>query len=358
MSDETFFREVNEEIRQQRVHDLWRRFGRWLLAGAVVAVVATGGYVAYREYSLSRANAAGDRFIAAVDLADADKFDEAVQQLQAIAGEGVGAYPGLADLRLAAIHQRQGDAKAALDGFDAVAKDAEAPKPLRDMAAIRAGYVLVDTGSLEDVRAHVERLSGDGEPLRFAAREALGLAAWKAGKLDEARRFLTPNRDEPSAPSGIALRARILMELVDAGTTPESAAAAAAAAPPAPALPDLATTPLPLDLGAPDEAAPATEAPMGADALPLEPPAGATSEAPAAEPSAAAPVAPATETPAAPAAEVPAAAAPAEAPAATTPEPAAPAQPEAAAPSPATPAGDAPANDQPPAASAPAAPAN
>ncbi|WP_193227579.1 tetratricopeptide repeat protein [Aureimonas psammosilenae] len=288
MSDETFFREVNEEIRQQRVHDLWRRFGRWLIVAAVVLVIATGAYLAYRQYTVAQANAAGDRFIAAVDLADADKFDEAVTQLDAIAKSGAGSYPLLADLRLASIRARQGDLKGAFEGFDKVAKDTNAPKALRDIAAIRAGYVLVDTGSVDEVRAEVERLSGDSEPLRFAAREAMGLASWKAGNLDEARRFLTQNRDDQGAPAGIGLRARILMELVDAGTTPASAAEAAAAtpaAPAAPAAPEILPSPIPLDLEVP-------AAPGVPDASVTVPEAPAVDVAPAAPPSPVAPVAP------------------------------------------------------------------
>ncbi|KAB0680255.1 tetratricopeptide repeat protein [Aureimonas leprariae] len=288
MSDETFFREVNEEIRQQRVHDLWKRFGRLILAAAVLAVIAAGAYVAWREYQLSKANAAGDRFTAAVDLADQNKPDEALKQLQAIAADGFGSYPQLATLRIASIHARQGDAKAALEGFDKVANDANAPKSLRDIASIRAGYVLVDTGSLDDVRARVERLSGDAEPLRYAAREALGLAAWKAGKLDDAKRFLQANRDDPRTPQGIALRTNVVLALAEAGTTPETAAAEAATAPaaapaPAAALPD---TPIPLDLSSPPGSPEPTEAAPDAGIPPAAP------EAPAPAAPAGAPAAP------------------------------------------------------------------
>lgn len=283
MSDETFFREVNEEIRQQRVHDIWQRFGRWLLAAAVLAVLAAVGYVAWREYRIGAANAAGDRFINAVDLADADKLGEAVTQLEAIRQDGFGSYPQLADLRLASIRGRQGDGKAALEGFDKVANDANAPRPLRDIAAVRAAYVLVDTGSLDDVRARVERLSDDAEPLRFPAREALGLAAWRAGNLDEARGFFTQNRDDAAAPSGIALRSRIMLDLVDAGTTPASAEAeaAASASVPASAPAPLPDTPIPLDLAPPSllDAPPPAEGPAHAAPTPSAPAAPAAAPA-------------------------------------------------------------------------------
>jgi hypothetical protein len=282
MSDETFFREVNEEIRQQRVRDLWKRFGRWILAAAVLAVLAAGGYVAWREYQTTRANSAGDRFIAAVDLADANKPDEAVKQLEAIAAEGFGSYPQLATLRIASIRQRQGQAKAALDGFDKVANDANAPQSLRDIAAVRAGYILVDAGSLDDVRARVERLSGDGEPLRFAAREALGLAAWKAGKLDDAKSFLERNRDDPQTPSGITLRGNVVLDLIAAGTAPDAVPAEAAAPGASATAEPLPDSPIPLDLSSP----PTAEAPPAPAPEPAAPDASA---APAAPPPPAAP---------------------------------------------------------------------
>lgn len=322
MSDESFFREVNEEIRQERTRALWSRFGRMFIALAVLFVIAAGAYVAWSGYQTAQANASGDRYLAAIDLAAAGKTGEALTAFEALAADGHGAYRDLAWMRVATAREAQGDAEAAVKAFDAISGDPRAPAPIRDMAAVRAAYVLVDSGSLDDVRQRVERLSGDAEPLRFAAREALGLAAWKAGDLAEAKRFFEQIKDDQAAPGGIGLRTGMMLDLVAAGSLPvasvpaSNAAAAGEAepagegAPPAPAADAPAASAVP----APAAPAPATP-PVAAPAATPAPSTAAPSSAPApAVPQPAPAPAPAAELPEAGPSPADAAPAPAAAP--------------------------------------------
>jgi hypothetical protein len=315
MSDESFFREVNEEIRQDRTRQIWARYGRVIIALAVLAVVATAGYVAWREYSISQANQSGDRFISALDLAATGKPDEALAAFDVMASDGHGVYRDLARMRAATLREKQGAKADAVAAFDAVAGDSQAPKPIRDMAAIRAAYILVDTGSLDDVSQRVVQLSGDDQALRHPAREVLGLAAWKAGDADDAKRYFGQVRDDQGTPSGIAIRARLMLDLIEAGSRPIAVDASAA---PAPAAGNAAP--------ATENAAPAVVTPPAAPAAP------STEAAPAPAPSAPAAPSPDAAAPvAAPAPTPPAAPAPVE----TTPPAPAPAEPAAPAPAPA-----------------------
>ena len=316
MSDESFFREVNEEIRQDRTRAIWSRFGRWFIAGAVLVVLVTAGVVAWKEVRASRANASGDRYLAALDLASAGKFDEALKEFGSLGKDGFGAYPDLARMRIAAVQEAKGDKAAAVAAFDAVAGDGDAPQAFRDMAMVRAAYILVDTGSLDDVRKRVEPLSGDAEPLRYPAREVLGLASWKAGKPEEARRFFEELRDDRGTPSGIALRTRVMLELIAGGSeyvaTPPAAAPAGQETLPQPDSPllaplgDLLSPPSPL-MPAPEDVAPAAPtAPDASAPAVTQPPV----PAPAAPPSTPDPVPGAPSGTPAPAASTPGAAQP------------------------------------------------
>ena len=219
MSDESFFREVDEELRQDKVKAVWTRFGAWLLGGAIAVIAITAGVVAYEHYQTNQANAAGDRYAAAMRLADDGKSDAAITALQEIAGNGIGAYPALARLSIGGIEAKAGKPEQAVAAYDEVANDADVTGGLRDMAAIRAAYVLVDSGSLDDVRQRVERLSGDSDPLRFPAREAIALAAWKAGDAETAKPLFQQLVTDPGTPSDISGRAKILLDLINSGAT-------------------------------------------------------------------------------------------------------------------------------------------
>jgi hypothetical protein len=214
MSDDSFFREVNEEIRQQRARDLWERFGPAMIVLAVLVVIGTALFVAYEYWTESRANRYGDDFSQALTLANSGKPDEALAALKTLETDGYGAYPVLARMRAATVLVDKGDFDAAVKGFDAVAADTSVPEIIRDMARLRAGFVLVDHGSYEDVAKRVDGLTADTNTLRHAAREALGLSAWKEGKASDALKLFEQISSDDGAPRNARERATLMSELI------------------------------------------------------------------------------------------------------------------------------------------------
>jgi len=86
--------------------------------------------------------------------------------------------------------------------------------PVRDMARLRAGLILVDSGSYADVSSRVEALAADTNPLRHSAREALGLAAWKEGRSADALTLFEQISADELAPRNLRERATLMSELI------------------------------------------------------------------------------------------------------------------------------------------------
>ena len=224
MADDSFIREVNEELRSERAKQVWKNFGPLLIGGAVAVVIGTAAWVGYQHWTDSKASASGDKFLAALDLAASGKNDEAIAALDDLEKTGYGSYPVLARMRAASVQAAKGDAAAAVAAFDAVAADSAVPSPMRDVARLRAAYLLVDSGSYDDVAKRVETLSADGNPMRSGAREALGLAAWKAERFDDAAKLYQQIANDNLAPANIRQRANTMLDLMrGAGiTVPEA----------------------------------------------------------------------------------------------------------------------------------------
>jgi len=214
MSDDSFFREVNEEIRQDQARALWDRYGPYAIAIAVAVVLATAAFVAYEYWVETRANASGDTFSQALMLANEGKHDEALGALQQLEKDGYGAYPLLARMRSATLLSEKGDFAGAVAAFDAVAADRSIPVSISDMARLRAALILVDNGSYADVSARAEPLTADTNTLRHAAREALGLSAWKEGKSADALKLFEQIASDDGAPRNTRERATLLAELI------------------------------------------------------------------------------------------------------------------------------------------------
>jgi hypothetical protein len=224
MSDDSFIKEVNDELRQDQFKSLWQRYGI-LVAGAVFAIIAgTAGYEGWKWWRDSQASASGDQFLSALNLARDQKPDEALAALAELEKSGYGSYPVLARMRAATVLAVKGDVKAATDAFDAIAADTNVDAAIRDIASLRAAMLAVDNGTYEDVAKRAEPLTADGNAMRHSAREALGLAAFKAEKLTEAQGFFQSIADDEAAPRNIAERAELMLSVIAAtGKVPAKA---------------------------------------------------------------------------------------------------------------------------------------
>ena len=214
MSDDSFFREVDQELRQDRAKALWDRFGTFIIAAAIAIVVATSAFVAWDYWTDLRANRSGDAYLEALTLARDGRTDDARAALARLESEGYGAYPVLARMRNATLLAEAGDHQGAVAGFDSVSNDRAVPESIRDMARLRAGLLLVDHGSYADVSGRVEALTAETNALRHSAREALALAAWKDGRAADAMALLEQITGDQGAPGNIRQRAELMVELI------------------------------------------------------------------------------------------------------------------------------------------------
>ena len=84
MSDDSLFREVDEEVRQEQFKKLWDRFGNLVIALGVLVILGVAGVQGWRYWQLKQSEAAGDSFFAAVQLASGGKAADAVKQFETI----------------------------------------------------------------------------------------------------------------------------------------------------------------------------------------------------------------------------------------------------------------------------------
>ena len=176
------FREVDEEVRREQLKKLWERYGNYAVAAAVLLVVAVAAWRGYMWWEAKKAAEAGAAFEAAATLAEAGKRSEAEAAFAKVAADGTPAYRHLARMREAA-ELTQTDAKAAIAAYDQIAADGAVGPMLQDLAALRAGALLIDAGALQEAQQRLEPLAANDRTFRHTAREFLVLAAWRAGEL-------------------------------------------------------------------------------------------------------------------------------------------------------------------------------
>lgn len=210
MSNENIIREIDEELRSDRVRGLWKQFGPYVIGAAIAIVVLVAANEGWAWWQNSNSARSSDQFYAALELADGTDIEAARKALDGVIAAGHGGYPNLARFREASLLAKESKPADAIAAYDRLATT-ETNKNLRDLALVMAGYLLVDQGDVAAVEQRVGGLVAPNNPMRNAAREALGLAQYKAGNLVAAMQSFEAASQDPLSSQELRNRLQIYL---------------------------------------------------------------------------------------------------------------------------------------------------
>ncbi len=241
MSD--FIREVDEEVRRDRVARFLARTWPLLIVLAVAIVAGAGIWRFLGDRQVSAAEAANARYDAASVLAKAGQREGARAAFTSLANEGPPGYALLARMR--AIETRvASDPTGAAEAFDGIANDGSASPAMRALARVRGAFVRVDHEDPKAFDQRYGRFSAADYPFHDSMRELLALAALKRNDATAATRYLTAIIGDPLTPSALRSRAQAFEALAAAGSaTTTNTAAPPMTVTPAPAAPSRQAAP-------------------------------------------------------------------------------------------------------------------
>ncbi|HEY9013405.1 MAG TPA: tetratricopeptide repeat protein, partial [Devosia sp.] len=121
MSNETIFREVDEELRGDRLRNLWRRFGPYVIGAAVAIVLLVAINEGWSWWQGSQAAAASDKFYAALEIADGTDVAAAQKAFEDVEATSPAGYATLARFREAGLLAKEGKADEAIAAYDSLA---------------------------------------------------------------------------------------------------------------------------------------------------------------------------------------------------------------------------------------------
>lgn len=206
------FHEIEEDLRRDQAAAIWKKYGSYMVAAALVVVLAVAAHWGWKEYSARQQLQASADFLAAAAATDLQQREAA---LTAIAADG-GTYGVLARFRLAETAIEAGDKEKARGMLGEIGNEQGADKALRDLATIQAALLELEIGMPANAADLVKDLTQEGESYRLSALEITGLAALAAGDKETAKATFEAVKkaaQEEAAPgSGFAQRADQLLD--------------------------------------------------------------------------------------------------------------------------------------------------
>ncbi len=209
MSD--IFREVEEEVRRDKMVELAQKYGTHILAGAILVVGVVGGYSLWNWSVESQRAAESDKYSAAVELVENEETDNALASFEALANDAGGGYRVLALFRRAGTLAETGNREKAVEIYDQIVAEGVAGDELRDLARVKAALTLLDLANLSEIRQRMSSLVDSQSAFRFSAREAIALSAFADGSLEEARSEFQLLAFDPLTPVNLRSRAQEML---------------------------------------------------------------------------------------------------------------------------------------------------
>jgi len=216
MSDrgDSFLREVDEAVRQERYKKLWDQYGVYALGLAALIVAGVAAYKGWAYWQERQAQAAGAKFSEALTMLDGADTTKAKDVLALLAEEGPPGYRVLARFQLAAAEAKAGDIDKAVADYDALASDSSVDEILRGHATLQAAALRLDKTDYAEMERRLKDLAEGDSAWRFSARELLGLSAYRLNDMREAEKQFGALVGDQGTPPNLRERADMMLALI------------------------------------------------------------------------------------------------------------------------------------------------
>ena len=214
MTQPNIFQEIEQDLEHQRLEELWRKFGPYVLGFAAVLILATAGYTYFRNSNVARDQKATQALMQLFD-AKANEAEVTPVSLEDFAKQYSGKTQAtFALLKAASLEAKAGHIDAAVGIYDAVANDSKNDKVFRQLAQLLSVDTQMDSADPAALQAKLQPLMASDAIWHAKAVEDSAFLALKIGDKDAARKGFTELAQDASIPHSMAQRAQDMLNYI------------------------------------------------------------------------------------------------------------------------------------------------
>jgi hypothetical protein len=228
------FREVEEDVRRERVEKLWKAYGKYVIALGVLLFAGLGAWQVWQRHEDARRRQFSAAFTAAQRITNPRAAAAAFGDM---AGDAPAGYARLARLAEASAMFASGQQKNAVDLYKQIAESDRGA--VGSVARLRAAWAQADVLTRPELAAWLAPLNSAGNPWRENAQEVLAYADYHALDMKSAQAKYSALANDAEAPDNLRARAKAMAAFLKNGgaVTYGSVPPDVVATPPAPAAP-------------------------------------------------------------------------------------------------------------------------
>lgn len=206
-SNDTFLREVDENLRRDQVQDFFKKNGKWIALAVILFLGAVGGWIFWQEQKKKQSAEQSEQLHKIYTDIAANQRQTVPQRLAELEGSHSDVVKASAMLTEAALALDSSNRSAAVAKYRELANDKGVAQIYRDIGTVRGTALEFDILKPEEVVSRLAPLTKPGNPWFGSAGEMTALALLKQGKNAEAGRLFAQIAADTQVPSSLRARA-------------------------------------------------------------------------------------------------------------------------------------------------------
>ncbi|MGI9392532.1 MAG: tetratricopeptide repeat protein [Parvibaculales bacterium] len=208
------FREIDSELREERLKNLWKRYGIYLIGACVAIVVTVASMQAWEGWKKKSYGKISMEFESLLQNIEKQDPERAIERLKKFANKSPDGYRALANWQIANLLLEQGKQGEAAQVLQMEAKNRKLPRLIRDISLLAEVSALVDSTSSEMLKNKLATMLSPTHPLRFSARDLIGQSLYREGEYQQSAELYRQILRERNAPPSLIRRSEMMLVLI------------------------------------------------------------------------------------------------------------------------------------------------
>lgn len=214
-----FLEEVENDIRKEKLLQLWKQYGKQVMGGVAAIVILISGYNFWSYYEKNKRIQMAEKLMAAQDFIGQGEADKAQTILSSLAADSHTIYQPLALFQKAGLVVQIGQKpEEALQIYHQLSVNPKIDPLWRGLATLLGVMIGIDQpdAKIDDLLTQLSPLTTDQNPWRYLANEIKGVLLHRKGEHTQAAQLFAKLVQDSQTPPGISMRSRLMVQVVSA----------------------------------------------------------------------------------------------------------------------------------------------
>lgn len=212
---DAFIREIDEELKNEKLQKLWNKYGLFIILFVVAAVSAAVSFETFKSWNEKRNQEFSNAYAYALNLQNQGRYAEAADILQNLEKAKRGVYSNIAQIQLANIKLEQGEPEAAIALLENAAADNSFNPQMREIAIIKLASLKLDYAPAEEIQNLLSQFINEQGTWTNMAKELLAMLAIRESDFSTARTLYQEINSAENASDSLKTRAADMLNVLD-----------------------------------------------------------------------------------------------------------------------------------------------